>query len=250
MSFNSHRRETAAARQGGPTFELSGPRGALLGLAGLLAILVWAPWGCGSSSDPDLPQDPNLVKACIRATACDVKPYPTISNCLSYYEDFHRGSSLSAVSFQIYTCTNRAGSCAAVRECFGAGSPCDKSYEGRCEGGQALFCDLIDHVSYRYDCGAVGLSCTVDPAHPHDATCQGSSSSGGALSTAVDCEEGHCSESDQPCTTNDEYNRCEGAALQACLDSRWVTFDCAMLGLGPCRRESGGWARCSDPADP
>lgn len=249
MTFNRHRRDTAA-RQGGPTVALSDSRGGLLGLAGALAVLACAPWGCGSSSDPPLAMDPSLIKACIRATACDVKPYPTVSNCLSYYEDFQRNSSLRAVTFQIYTCTNRAESCTAVRECFGAGPPCDKSYEGRCEQGQALFCDLIDDVSYRYDCAAVGMSCVVDPGYSHIATCQGSSSSGGALSTALECTDGTCSESDQPCTTDDSYNRCEGAALQACLDHRWVTFDCAMLNLGPCRKEPGGWARCTDPADP
>ncbi len=165
-------------------------------IAAVQLSLCLSSLSCGDTPPgPPLHQDTSLIKACIRATACDIQPYPTVSNCLSYYEDIIKRSDMNAVYFQIYTCVNRAVNCAAMRACFGAGPPCGKDYQARCDDGNAHTCDLLDDVSYTFDCAAVGLSCALDPQHSHAATCQGNASSGSTLSTKVNCGDGHCSES-------------------------------------------------------
>jgi hypothetical protein len=164
--------------------------------------------------------DGDLVRACIRSTACGVKAYPR--------------------------CANRATSCQAIEDCYGAVSSCTSSFTARCEDGKAVYCDLIDHVAYTYDCAAAGMTCQIDPQNPWTATCEGPGTPDGTISTAVRCDGGVCHKTDEACTVG-VMNRCLGEALQACLEGVWVTYDCAKLGLGPCKSEGSGaiaWARC------
>lgn len=187
----------------------------------------------------------NLVYACIRATACGVKPYPRVSNCVGHFTTMAVPLGLGQVYDALYRCTNKAGECKGVQACFGAAGPCDSSFHAHCSGGKAFYCDLLDKTAYKYDCEAAGLSCRVDSAHIFAAGCTGGApGSGSTLSTSVDCADGRCAFTGTSCT-GDELNRCDGGELQACIDNQWVSFRCDKLGLGACETMTGGWARCS-----
>ena len=56
------------------------------------------------------------------------------------------------------------------------------------------------------------------------------------------CSAGQCVPAGGECL--DEFNRCAGDALEACLDGSWATFACAELGLGPCAEQVHG-ATCT-----
>lgn len=188
------------------------------------------------------PSNDSMVEACIRATACDVKPYPRISNCTGYYNDMLAPLGLTPVYDQIYRCTNGAKTCAEVKACFGATGPCDSTYSARCDNGRAVFCDLLEKTTFAYDCAGAGLSCELDAQYGFAATCTGQATPG-TLTDTLECKGSVCQRTGQPCQA-DAFDRCEGGKLQSCLDGEWVSFDCLALGLGGCRPEDGGWARC------
>jgi len=189
------------------------------------------------------PDEDSLVEACIRATACDVKPYPRVSNCKDYYGDMLVPLGLAKVYDGIYTCTNGASTCAQVKACFGVTETCDGSYPARCDNGRAVFCDLLDKTTFAYDCAGAGLTCELDPQYGFAATCSGEAASPSALTSTLECQGDMCQRTSEPCQ-EDALDRCDGDNLQACLDGEWVSFDCVALGLGACQREAGGWARC------
>jgi hypothetical protein len=216
----------------------------------LLALVLVCGCGCGeedgNGNGNGTVDDRDLVRACIRSTACGVKAYPRVSACLENYLDREVPYGLAPVCVPIYRCANRATSCQAIEDCFGATSSCTSSFTARCEDGKAVYCDLIDHVAYTYDCATAGMTCHVDPQNPWTATCEGSGTPDGTISTAVRCDGGVCQKTDEACTVG-VMNRCQGEQLQACLEGVWVTFDCAKLGLGPCKSEGSdatAWARC------
>jgi hypothetical protein len=218
----------------------------LLGFVGL----AWVLSGCGGANG-EKPDNNNvsLVQACIRSTACGVKPYPRVSACIENYHNRIVPYGLAPVSDPIYRCVNGAESCPAIRDCFGAASSCDSGFTARCDDGKAVYCDLIDRMAYTYDCAAASMKCEADPVNRWSATCTGSGTGGGTISTAVCVDDGVCRATGETCTTG-AMNRCQGERLEACLEGGWFTFDCAGLGLGPCRSEGSGaiaWARCTDP---
>jgi len=227
----------------------------------LIVSLVLTLWGCGGEEpEPPIPLPPqppkptvvsigtdsnNLVEACIRATACDIKPYPRVSNCVSYYSDMLVALGLAPVHDTIYRCANRATTCGEVRDCFGVTGGCGSSFEARCEGGKAIFCDLLDKTTFTYDCAAAGMTCKLDDQYGFSASCAPTESiKQPSLSTAVDCSTGACRMTGEVCST-DAFDRCSGSMLQACLGGEWVEFDCQGMGLGACEQMSGGWGRCS-----
>ena len=200
------------------------------------------------------PVDPalenSLVYACIRSTACGVKPYPRISNCVAYYTDMAQAFGEGPIYDSIYRCANRSRTCGGLEACYGVTGPCGSSFQARCDNGKAVFCDLLDKTTMAQDCAAVGMTCQTDAKYGFAAKCvpapgaQNQASPEGGLKTTVDCADGRCQLTGQPCS-EDDLNRCSGAGLQACLHGQWVTFSCDKLNLGACQEEGGGWARCS-----
>lgn len=98
--------------------------------------------GPGSSGAP-LPAD-SLVYACIRSTACGVKPYPRVSNCVAYYSDMLVPLGQAPLYDTIYGCANKADSCSALKQCFGVADVCGSGYQATCQDGKAVFCDLLE----------------------------------------------------------------------------------------------------------
>lgn len=190
----------------------------LLALAGVA--------GCGAKDD--------VVKACIKSTACGVKAYPRVSDCVDGYRNLLVPSGQAPVYDALYACVVAAADCAAVRACHGAGGSCDSSFQASCSGGRAQLCDLLDKRLYMLDCGGQGLGCEVKSAGglSFDAACTGPAGEGQA--GAVDCGGGLCSRTGQGCTTGNDFDRCAGERLEACLGNEWVSFDCTTLGLRAC----------------
>jgi hypothetical protein len=192
---------------------------------------------CGCSSDPD-----PVARGCIKSTACGVKAYPRLSDCLDGYRNLQVPAGLAPVLNAIYTCVEDAADCAAVRACHGAGQSCDSTYQASCAGDKAVFCDLIDYTTYSYDCAAHGLGCEIRSAggKAFDATCTGGS--GGGAAAELDCGGGLCERTGESCTTGNDFDRCDGDRLEVCIDDRWVSIDCGKLGLGSCQQAQYGAA--------
>jgi len=205
-----------------------------LRLSVLFVLLTFC--GCGGEPDP-------VLRGCIKSTACNVKAYPRVADCLESYKNLQVPAGLAKVYNGIYSCVDQAKDCGAVRTCFGVGGSCDNTYKASCNGGTALFCDLIDHTTFTYDCGAHGLGCEVKSAggYSFDATCTGGS--GGGAAAAVSCGDGLCQRTGAACTSGNDFDRCSGDRLEACLNNEWVSFDCAKLGLAPCQ-QSAQWGAC------
>ena len=204
-------------------------------LRALILLLLAAPCGCGSDAAP-------VTQGCIKSTACNVKAYPRLSDCLDGYNNLHIPIGLGSVYDGIYDCVDKAADCAAVQACHGAGQSCDNTFQASCSGGQALYCDLIEHKSYRFDCSEHGLGCEIKPAggFAFDATCTGGSTSHDKAK--LDCGGGLCKSTGQSCVSGNEFDRCAGDRLEACVDDKWVSIDCSKLGLGPCQSAQYGAA--------
>jgi hypothetical protein len=217
-------------------------------LTALPGVLV-ASLACTGSPglEPTVPGEPSLIAACIRDTACWIKPYPRVSNCTSYYMTTVNQVGMRPVYDKIYHCVLAARSCDEVAKCHGQGQSCDSSYRASCNADQATYCDLQDKVTYSWDCAASGLICAVDRAQAHGASCSGGSPAQPTLVTTVDCAEGVCDQTTVSCSA-DDFDRCSGSRLETCLDGYWVRYDCATLGLGACVTQTetwGEWARCN-----
>ena len=189
--------------------------------------------GCGDD-------DTTLIAACARSNACKVQAYSSVSGCVSSYTDLKVGTlGQGPVWDQVYGCVADAGSCDAVRACFGAGPSCDSSFSASCDGGKATFCDLLDKTRFTFDCAGAGLTCKLDPSTGFAASCEGGGQAG-ALQADGACDGTVCSGSGQSCTPSDEIaDRCEGERLQTCIGGEWKEIDCAALGLGPCYTTPG-----------
>jgi hypothetical protein len=208
------------------------------------------------SAAAPLPAD-NLVYACIRSTACGVKPYPRVSNCVAYYTDMLVTLGKAPLYDTIYGCANEAKNCGALKQCFGVTDVCSSSYQATCQGGKAVFCDLLDKTTFAYDCEAVGMKCAVDSHYSFAAKCvpSGVATPSNAtpvttpapamMKSTVDCADGRCLKTGQACSEND-LNRCAGDGLEACLDGQWIRFDCGKLNLSACQTRVGGWASCGE----
>ena len=202
-----------------------------LAILTLTAVLL----GCGSDAAP-------IAQGCIKSTACNVKAYPRLSDCLDSYNNLQIPAGMAPVYDEIYRCADKAADCAAVQACHGVGQSCDNSFPASCAGGKALLCDLIDRTTFSFDCAAHGLGCEIKPAggYVFDATCTGGSAD--HSSAKVDCGGGLCRSTGKACVTGNEFDRCDGERLEACIDDQWVSIDCANVGLGPCQPAQYGAA--------
>jgi hypothetical protein len=196
-------------------------------------ILLLAAFAALGSCSDDL-QKPMaagaLIDACVRATACGLKAYPRVANCIEAYYSRHRVYGQGPIYNGIYGCLNGAGSCEEMARCFGVDADagrCDRDFEGRCDGDTAVLCDLVDDRVYRLDCGAGGLTCGVRPSESFSAT----------------CTTGGCDESFEP--------RCDGARALTCNAGVVSVDQCDTLGLvcseGSCR---GSGEACSNSHRP
>lgn len=257
--------ETSASNVDLNLFKAIGALCAAAALAGLLVACGGEEPGDADQQLPDVPGNPgkgdqglanaepipadNLVYACIRSTACGVKPYPRVSNCVAYYTEMLVALGKAPLYDTIYGCANGAETCGALRQCFGVTETCNSSYQARCTpDGKAVFCDLLDKTTFTYDCKAAGMGCALDSQYGFAAKCvpaagAGASPAKGQMKTTVDCSDKRCVKTGNSCS-EDDLNRCSGDDLQACLGGEWITFDCAKLKLGACQSQAGGWASC------
>lgn len=152
----------------------------------------------------------------------------------------------SAVVGSIFQCVNQADGCAEVAACYGAGDPCNSSFAAHCDGDTAVYCDLIDATTYRYDCGSVGQGCRVDPLIQYAATCVPTTQSGASaqpITTSLECDDTFCTRTGEPCST-DTLDQCSGEEIVACIDGEIIRFNCRALGLRTCEMEENGWGHC------
>ena len=166
--------------------------------------------GC-NSKDAGAPLPYNdLVHACVRSTACDVKAYPRVSNCIDAYYNQLRGFGIGPSYDSIYACINAARSCEDMYNCYGTSQlagACDQSFAARCEGDRAISCDLLDDRVYIVDCAISGLKCEVKSTNAFEAS----------------CSPGKCDTSYK--------RRCDGNKLLSCNDGVIVIEDCGADGL-------------------
>jgi len=149
-----------------------------------------------------------LVNACIRASACGVKAYPILANCVDAYFDLHLRQGLGAIYDEIYRCVNSAGGdCDKVRSCFDERGACDNTYKATCDGTTAIACDLIDKKVYALKCATAGLECLVRSGQ----------------TTAAACTPGTC--------YSTFGTACQGSWLISCVASVSEVEDCAADGL-------------------
>ncbi len=198
----------------------------------IVSILSLLPLGgCGDDDG-----DNTLLIACVRSAACGVQAYSNVSNCADGYATLAIPQGRGPVMEAIFSCVAGAGSCAAVKTCYGEGTTCDSAYKATCAGGKAQYCDLISHLTYVYNCGGAGLTCQVDKKNAFAATCTGPATSPG-LATSASCGGGVCKSTGESCDGN-TYDGCSSGKLKACLNKEWVLFDCKALGLGACYTSS------------
>ena len=183
-----------------------------------------------------------MARGCLKSIACSVRAYPRLSDCLDGFNNLHRKTGLAPVYRGIYRCVTNAGNCDGVRACHGVGPTCDSSFQASCDDGVALFCDLLDHTSFRLSCRVHGLSCRVQSVagRSFNATCVGGDDD--APRAEVDCGGGLCERTGEACTPGTEFDRCDNGRLLACVGGEWIAFDCARLGLAPCQPDPLGAA--------
>jgi len=144
--------------------------------------------------------------------------------------------------------------------CSGSGASCDGERLLTCRAGVIEVDDcqaqsLVCGTGARGLTGCVGSTGEECIAGDYSASCDGvtavTCASGrvgrrdcGAYAPARACVDGACVPSGKECL--DEFDRCEGAAVQTCIDGRWTTYDCASLGLSPCQGALTG-AACGAP---
>ena len=151
-----------------------------------------------------------LLKGCIRASACGIKTYPYLGNCIDAYLTLYRSQGLAPAYDSIYTCVNTAkGDCDAVAKCFRRGVACDKDSKATCDGTVANSCDLIDRRLYGIDCALAGLKC-------------GLPSGAGQQSSAI-CTTGPCDSSFK--------TKCDGTKLLSCTYGVTEVTECALQNM-------------------
>lgn len=191
----------------------------------VLVLALLAGGGCGDEPVAPVPtvSYDELVRGCVAATACRVKAYPRVADCVNAYYNLHRRFGLAPLYDQIYHCVLEAdGDCDDVFTCFGAhrnAGACDSSFKAVCDESRALSCDLLDRRVFSYDCGAVGLSCSVKDSESFEALCAA----------------GSCKSS---FTT-----RCEEGRVLSCIDGVIEVDDCKARGL-VCGKDKNGRLDC------
>lgn len=165
-----------------------------------------------------------LVQGCIASSACGVRRYARVSDCVDAYHDLYRRFGLGPIYDGIYACVAAArGSCDAIHACWGSsrsGPSCDTSFKARCDGNRAVSCDTLAGKTFALDCGGAGLTCRTRNPNTIDA----------------DCTTGGCATGTPP--------RCDGNRVLSCkVDGNLEIDDCGAAGL-VCGQGSGGSADC------
>jgi V8-like Glu-specific endopeptidase len=109
--------------------------------------------------------------------------------------------------------------------CVPPPDPCaGETYQGRCEGGTAVWCDLNRVI--RVDCTSMGYDCVLNG-------------------------EGYyrCVPRTDPCAGETFAGRCEGSTAVWCESSTVMRSDCSLTGQVCMQDVSGNW-RCVTPGDP
>jgi hypothetical protein len=128
--------------------------------------------GSDSAVGPGALSGQQLMEACVRASACRVKTYPALANCVDAYHNLFRPQGLAPIWDKIYRCVNAAGGdCKAIEKCFDYRGTCDSSYKASCEGKRAVSCDLIDGKVYGVNCADANLDCAVKKGSTFEASC-------------------------------------------------------------------------------
>ncbi len=204
----------------------------------------------------------SAVSACFGAHPCDSSFAARCEGNQAVSCDTLSGKTVS------YDCSAAGLSCAVisttnVQAKCGAG-PCSPASARSCDGSRLLSCS--DGVTQVVECAARGYTCGKSAEGIFDCVGSGNEPCGSGASSphcegtvAVSCSSGQitredCSQRalDRACRNGacvlsgndclDDLDRCHGDALQACLDGRWETYDCAALGLGPCLGSAQGAA--------
>jgi len=204
----------------------------------LAVLLALVPLGCPSDDDPaatDAATDAapvsdgsvistisldELVGACIGASACGVKTYPILANCVDAYFDLFLPQGLGPVYDAIYRCVYEAkGDCTTIKACYDERGACDNTYIANCDGTTAIACDLIDKKVYALKCDLAQLECQVRSGQ----------------TTAASCTPGVC------------YSTfgtvCQGSWLVSCVGGVSEVEDCVVQGL-VCKSSSATTAAC------
>jgi hypothetical protein len=196
-----------------------------------LALLIVSAPLSGCEDDPPETEWPagvlsynELIDACVRTAACEIKTQPRLSNCVDYYRTLLRNLGLRPIYDRIFRCVNAAqGDCTAIFACFGAdpwAGRCDRGFKAACDESSAITCDLLDRRVYIYDCAHAGLQCKVKSTDTWEATC----SKGG-------------------CSLGSYTRRCDGDRVLTCYQGVIVVEDCVAQDL-VCDAEGLSGARC------
>jgi hypothetical protein len=159
----------------------------------------------------------DLVDACARASACGVRTYPILGNCIEAYHTLYLPQGLGPIYDAIYGCINAAaGDCKAIEACYGLRGACDSSYRDSCEGDLALTCDLIEKRVFAFKCSDAKMKCQIKKD--------------GSRESAV-------------CTVDTCYsalgNVCNGDRLLRCVNGLMEVQECGVEGL-ICNDAQGG----------
>lgn len=167
-----------------------------------------------------------LAQACLRASACGLKTYPVLANCIEAYHKLYRSQGVGPVWDSIYRCVNEAaGDCETTATCFDRRGNCDSSFVASCEEQIAISCDLIDKQIYAMDCGAAGLECGMKSG-----------------TTAIaSCTTGSCYSNLPPA--------CKGDLLLTCIGGITEIRDCAAEGLTCGTTDNGKTTTCLGKTD-
>jgi hypothetical protein len=181
-----------------------------------LALIAAALTSCGDDVAEVPPPDPvsldQLIEACIVTSACGVKKWPKVSNCVDAYYDLAKPQAITLTYDKVYQCVRAAeGNCTDVFTCYGsnryAGS-CDTTYTATCDSDQAFSCDAIARKVFIYDCAVAKLSCQTKKTSSVDAYCSRGTCTPGKYKTA-----------------------CEGDTVLSCVDGVIQVDDCTARGL-------------------
>ncbi len=214
-----------------------------IALATALAVGLIA---CQNQDGPGQPDLQSVASACMRATACDVQPYARIGACMFTFAELSLQYGESSVLSGVYDCVNGSDRCSEVRACFGEGTPCSSAYNAVCDGDTAVYCDLLDGKTYRYECGDYGLGCRVDPQIRYLASCvpvEQATASAEPLHLSLQCDGTFCERTGEACDEN-LPDECTGQDVVACIEGETIHFNCHTLGLRNCAMEDNGWGRC------
>jgi len=113
---------------------------------------------------------------------------------------------------------NPGGTCEATTQSCIPANACSDTEFPSCAGDTLKYCG-VDRSHHAVDCAAIASHCGPDATGIDD-----------CIPTATDC-------------TPQSPDRCNGAALEFCVDGHYQDFDCTRIGLSTCQATATG-ARC------